>query len=169
MQTLKSPINHLRIAAITLVCSFLTLAVHAQTVLSISGEVTKPLIWQAADLKAMAHTDVTAKERDGKDHTYSGIPLVDLLKQAGATLGSELRGENLTKYVVVKAIDGYEIVFALPEIDPEFATRTIILADAVDGAPLAQGVGPYRVVVPGEKKPARWIREVKSIEVRFAK
>ncbi|GAB3697400.1 hypothetical protein GCM10027592_21470 [Spirosoma flavus] len=143
-------------------------SVRAQTI-TISGEVTKPLTLQAADLKAMTHTDVTAKERDGKEHTYAGVPLVDLLKQAGATLGSELRGENLTKYVVVKAIDGYEVVFALPEIDPEFATRTIILADAVDGAPLAQGVGPFRVVVPGEKKPARWIREVKSIEVRFAK
>ncbi len=142
---------------------------QAQTVLTISGEVTKPLTLQAADLKAMPHIEVTAKDRDGKEHTYSGIPLSELLKQAGATLGGELRGENLTKYVVVKAIDGYEIVFALPEIDPDFATRTVILADAVDGAPLAQGVGPYRVVVPGEKKPARWIREVKSIEVRFAK
>ncbi len=27
----------------------------------------------------------------------------------------------------------------------------IVLADSVDGVPLAQGVEPYRVVVPGEK------------------
>lgn len=141
---------------------------YAQT-LTISGEVTKPLTLQPADLKGMPHTDVTAKDRDGKEHTYSGVPLVDLLKQAGATVGSELRGENLSKFLVVKAIDGYEVLFALPEVDPEFATRTIILADSVDGAPLPQGVGPYRVVVPGEKKPARWIREVKALEVRFAK
>ncbi|MBD2704975.1 molybdopterin-dependent oxidoreductase [Spirosoma sp. BT702] len=155
-------------AGLTIGLYLLTFVGHAQA-LTISGEVSKPLTLQSADLKAMTHTDVTAKDRDGKDHTYSGVPLVDLLKQAGATLGSELRGENLTKYVVIKAIDGYEIVFALAEIDPEFATRTIILADTVDGGPLAQGVGPYRVVVPGEKKPARWIREVKSIDVRFAK
>ena len=141
---------------------------QAQTI-TISGEVTKPLTLQAADLKAMPHTDVLAKDRDGKEHKYAGIPLVELLRQAGATLGGELRGENLSKFLVVKAIDGYEVLFALPEIDPEFATRTIVLADAVDGAPLAQGVGPYRIVVPGEKKPARWIREVKSMEVRFAK
>ncbi|MFD2934389.1 molybdopterin-dependent oxidoreductase [Spirosoma flavum] len=142
---------------------------QAQTVLTISGEVTKPLTLQAADLKAMPHTDVTGKDRDGKEHHYSGIPLSDLLKQAGATLGGELRGENLSKFVVIKAVDGYEVLFALPELDPDFATRIILLADSVDGAPLAQGIGPYRVVVPGEKKPARWIREVKSIEVRFAK
>ncbi|QMW05539.1 molybdopterin-dependent oxidoreductase [Spirosoma foliorum] len=155
--------------AITLSFFFSTLVSRAQTVLTISGEVTKPLTLQAADLKAMPHAEVTGNDRDGKEHKYSGIPLSELLKQAGATLGSALRGENLTKYVAIKAIDGYEVIFALAEIDPEFATRTIILADAVDGAPLPQGVRPYRVVVPGEKKPARWIREVKSIEVRFAK
>ncbi len=141
---------------------------HAQTI-AISGEVTKPLTLQPTDLKAMAHTEVTASDRDGKEHKYSGVPLYDLLKQAGASLGGELRGENLTKFVIVKAVDGYEVLFALPEIDPDFTTRTIILADTVDGAPLGQGVGQYRMVVPGEKKPARWIREVKSIEVRFAK
>lgn len=146
----------------------LSLTSRAQTI-SISGEVTKPLTLQAAELKAMPHTDVMATDRDGKERKYSGIPLVDLLKQAGATLGADLRGENLTKYVIVKAVDGYEVLYALPEIDPEFTTRTIILADSVDGAPLAKGVGPYRMVVPGEKKPARWIREVKSIDVRFAK
>ncbi|GAB2546916.1 hypothetical protein GCM10027085_42690 [Spirosoma aerophilum] len=141
---------------------------QAQTVLTVSGEVTKPLTLQAADLKAMAHIEVTGKDRDGKEHQYAGILVVDLLKQAGATVGGELRGENLTKYVIVKAIDGYEVLFALPELDTEFASRSIILADSVDGSPLGAGVGPYRIVVPGEKKPARWIRQVKAIEVRFA-
>lgn len=155
--------------AVFIGCLLTGLTSQAQTVLTVSGEVTKPLTLQAADLQAMAHTQVTGNDRDGKEHQYAGIPLVDLLKQAGATVGGELRGENLTKYVIVKAIDGYEVLFALPELDPEFASRSIILADSVDGAPLGSGVGPYRLVVPGEKKPARWIREVKSIEVRFAK
>ncbi|GAB3743145.1 molybdopterin-dependent oxidoreductase [Spirosoma lituiforme] len=154
---------------VLIVCLLTGLTSQAQTVLTVTGEVTKPLTLQAADLKAMAHIEVTGKDRDGKEHQYAGILVVDLLKQAGATLGSELRGENLTKYVIVKAIDGYEVLFALPELDADFASRSIILADSVDGAPLGSGVGPYRIVVPGEKKPARWIREVKSIEVRFAK
>lgn len=169
MNHLKSRINQSWSTALTFVFLLTALISQAQTVLTISGEVTKPLTLQAVDLKSMSHTDVMAKDRDGKEHTYSGIPLVDLLRQAGTTLGGELRGENLTKFLLIKAVDGYEVLFALPEIDPDFATRTILLADSVDGVPLAQGVGPYRVVVPGEKKPARWIREVKSIEVRFAK
>lgn len=98
-----------------------------------------------------------------------GIALASLLQQVGATLGVVLRGENLMKYVVVKAVDGYEALYALPELDPEFTTHTIILADSVAGAPLPAGVVPYRIIVPGEKKPARWSREVRSMEVRFAK
>ncbi|MFD2570891.1 molybdopterin-binding protein [Spirosoma soli] len=141
---------------------------YAQT-LTVSGEVTKPLTLQAADLKAMPHTDVTGRDHDGKEHRYSGVPLIEFLKQAGTSVGSELRGKNLIKYAIIKANDDYEVIFALPELDPEFATRIIILADSVDGAALPAGTGPYRVVVPGEKKLARWIREVKSIEIRSAK
>lgn len=148
--------------------SVLALNGLGQTVLTISGEITKPLTLQVADLKAMPHSDVTATDRDGKEHRYSGVPLVDLLKQAGTTLGGELRGKNLTKYVIVRASDGYEVLFTLPEIDPDFATRTILLADSVDGATLPAEAGPYRIVVPGDKKPTRWVRQVKAIEVRSA-
>ncbi|OZI05667.1 molybdopterin-binding protein [Siphonobacter sp. BAB-5385] len=141
----------------------------AQVVLKVTGEVTTPLQLQASDLKALSHTDVKAVDKDQKEHRYSGIPLIELLKKAGVTVGGQLRGENLVKYALVRAADGYEVLFALPELDPEFSTRTIVLADAVDGTTLPAGVGPYRIVVPGEKKPARWIREVREIEIRFAK
>ncbi len=150
------------------VALLLTTASVAQT-LTISGDVTKPLTLQPADLKALPHIEITAVDRDSKEHRYAGVPLITLLNQAGASTGAALKGKNLTKYVVVKAADGYEVVFALAELDPDFSTRTILLADSADGAPLADGVGPYRVVVPGEKKPARWIRQVTSLEVKLAK
>jgi DMSO/TMAO reductase YedYZ molybdopterin-dependent catalytic subunit len=124
---------------------------------------------QPTDLKGIPHTEIAVADRDGKEHRYAGVPLITLLNQAGASTGTALKGKNLTKYVVVKAADGYEVVFALAELDPDFSTRTILLADTVDGSPLADGVGPYRVVVPGEKKPARWIRQVTSLEVKLAK
>lgn len=146
----------------------LTTASFAQT-LTISGEVTKPLTLQPTDLKALPHTEITAADRDGKERRYAGVALITLLNQAGASTGAVLKGKNLTKYVVVKAADGYEVVFALAELDPDFSTRTILLADSVNGTLLTDGVGPYRVVVPGEKKPARWIRQVTAIEVKQAK
>ncbi len=148
---------------------FFISSVSAQTVLKISGEVTQPLNLQANDLKALPHVEVKAKDRDGKEHRYSGVPVIELLKKAGVTVGAQLRGENLVKYALVRAADGYEVLFALPELDPEFSTRTIILAESVDGTSLPSGTGPYRIVVPEEKKPARWIREVREIEIRFVK
>ncbi len=159
--------NRLLLIAVALL---LTTVSSAQTLtLIVLGEVTKPLALQPVDFKAMLHTEITAADRDGKEHRYAGVPLISLLNQAGASTGAALKGKNLTKYVVVKAADGYEVVFALAELDPDFSTRTILLADSVDGAPLADGLGPYRVVVPGEKKPARWIRQVTAIEVKLAK
>jgi DMSO/TMAO reductase YedYZ molybdopterin-dependent catalytic subunit len=42
---------------------------------------------------------------------------------------------------------------------------TNTLADTADGKPLPERQGPLRIVVPQEKKGARWIRMVESIEV----
>ncbi|MFN3380985.1 MAG: molybdopterin-dependent oxidoreductase [Runella zeae] len=143
-------------------------SVAAQT-LSIIGEVKTPLTLSINDLKAMPQTQLKAKDRDGKEHEYGGVRLVDLFQKAGVTLGGELRGENLTKYVIARAADGYEVLFSLAEIDEEFSGRTILLVHTVDGQALPQGIGPFRLVVPDERRPARWIREIKTIEIRFAK
>jgi DMSO/TMAO reductase YedYZ molybdopterin-dependent catalytic subunit len=80
-----------------------------------------------------------------------------------------LRGENLGKYVLVKASDGYEVVFSLPEIDPDFSEKIILLANEVDGKPLSASEGPFRLVVPQDKKHARWIRQLNSIQILFSK
>ena len=83
-------------------------------------------------------------------------------------MGAQLWGENLAKYVLVKASDGYEVIFSLPEIDPEFTTNTILIAFEVDGVPLPKGEGPFRMISPGDKKHARWVREITSIRVLFS-
>jgi hypothetical protein len=56
-------------------------------------------------------------------------------------------------------------VFALAEIDPDFATREILPADKRDSKPLDEKQGPFRIVAPGDKRPARWIRRVTVIRV----
>ena len=49
------------------------------------------------------------------------------------------------RYLVVEAADGYRAVFALPELDPAFSDRVILLADRRDGKPLDGKEGPLRV------------------------
>ncbi|RIV27006.1 molybdopterin-binding protein [Fibrisoma montanum] len=151
-----------------LVLTGAAVTVRAQATLTVQGEVDKPLTLQATDLAAMPHVDVTAKDHDEKKHRFSGVPLVEVLRQAGVTLGGKLRGPNLGKYVLLTAADGYQVVFALPELDPEFTDRQILLVDKMDGKPLPTDAGPLRVVVPDEKKHARWIRQVTAIRVNKA-
>jgi hypothetical protein len=73
-------------------------------------------------------------------------------------------GENL-----IEAADGYRVVFALAEIDPAFATREIILADERDGKLLDAKEGPLRIVAPGDRRPARWARQVVTFRLTTAK
>jgi hypothetical protein len=66
---------------------------------------------------------------------------------------------------LVEATDGYRAVFALAELDPELTDRVILLADTKDGQPLSPSEGAFRVIVPGEKRPARWVRQVRALTV----
>ncbi|RFS17732.1 molybdopterin-dependent oxidoreductase [Emticicia sp. C21] len=139
------------------------------TSINISGEVLIPLTLTMKDLSSYKALTYTAKDKDGKEHEYKGVALVEVLEKAGVTLGGKLRGENLTKVVLVQAADGYEAVYSLPELDPEFTSNTVLLVAEKDGAPLATGEGPFRLVVPQDKKQARWVREIRSIKVVFVK
>ncbi len=77
-----------RPAGFVLLITFLTASsCPAQTVLTIGGEVAKPLTLQATDLKAMPHVEVTIKERDGKAHRYAGIPLFGTAQTGGCYAG----------------------------------------------------------------------------------
>lgn len=136
---------------------------------TVSGEVLTPLQLSLKDLQAMTVQEVKTKDMQGTEHVYTGVPLVEILRAAGVTLGRELRGENLTKSLLLGAADGYEVVYALAEIDPEFTDEVVLLAFSVDGQPLPNGEGPFRIVAPGDKRPARWIRELNSIKVLFPK
>jgi hypothetical protein len=68
-------------------------------------------------------------------------------------------------YILVQAADGYRAVFASAEVDPAQTDRLILLADHKNGQLLSANEGPFRIVFPGEKRPARWVRQVQSILV----
>ena len=90
------------------------------------------------------------------------------LRRRGAvclTGARTMRGPRLTEALLVEAADNYKVVFALAEFDPDFTSREIVLADKRDGKPLDAKEGPWRVIVPGDKRPARWIRQVTSFKI----
>ena len=149
-------------------CSTATIAQTSPTTaqFKIGGAVSTPLTLTVADLKAMPRTTLhVTNTHEKKTETYEGVLLEELLRKAGAPLGEKLRGPLMTSYVIVEAEDGYRVVFALAELDSAFLDSQILVADAVDGAPIGPKQGPFRLVAPHEKRPARWVRMLKSITV----
>lgn len=135
----------------------------------VSGEVTNPLTLNKNDLAKMKRNTVSLVGHDGKDISYTGVPVQEILRLAGVTMGNQLRGENLSKFLLVKCADGYEVLFSLAELDSGFTNKVIILADQSKGKPLPDDKGPFRLVVPGEKRPARSAFQVTEFVIRFAR
>ena len=121
-----------------------------------------------ADIAAMPRVTVQAKTHDGKEHTFEGVAMAGLLQRAGLPQGENVRGLILARYIVVSAHDGYRAVFSLPEFDPAFTDARSLLADKMDGQPLSGHDGPLRLVLPSEKREARWVRMVERIEILAA-
>ncbi len=96
---------------------------------------------------------------------YEGVPLEALLQKAGVPHGEQLRGAAMATYVLVEAADDYHVVFSLAELDSAFQDSAVLVADTMDGMPLSSDQGPFKLVAPLEKRPARWVRMVKSITV----
>jgi len=129
----------------------------------------EPLRLNATELKALPHIAVTFHNtHSNADETYSGVRLADLLAKLGAPLGDALRGKALANYVVASGSDGYKSVLALGEIDPSFHPGEVIVADGIDGKPLDVHNGPFKLVVTEDKRPARSVRNLISIELRSA-
>jgi len=132
----------------------------------IGGDVTTPLDLTVADLKAMPRKTLKVDNaHSGKTEVYEGVLVEDLLKKAGVPQGEALRGPAMATYVLVGAADDYRVVFAIEEFNSSFMDSEIIVADTMDGAPIPGALGPFRLVAPHEKRPARWVEMVKSLTV----
>jgi hypothetical protein len=137
----------------------------AEPALKITGP-AKSLAFTAEEFAALPHQDVSAVEPHGKKkHRYAGVSLSELLSRLDAPLGEKLRGPALQLLVTVHSRDGYAVAFSLAEFDGAFGHRTILLADRDDGQPLAENAGPFRLIVVGDKRAARWARMVSSIDL----
>jgi len=134
--------------------------------LVVNGDVQQKLSLSIADLAAMPRKSLTVQnEHDGKSETYQGVPLEEILKRAGVPQGSKLRGPALATYVLAQAQDGYRVIYSLAELDSGIEDTDALLADTLDGQPIPAQVGPFRLIFPHDKRPARWVRMLQSLTV----
>ena len=132
----------------------------------IGGAVTTPLTMTLDDLKKMPRKTLRVENAHTKrTEVYEGVPFEALLQKAGVPQGEQVRGAAMTSYVLVEAADDYHVIFSLAELDSAFQDSEVLVADTMDGAPLPADQGPFKLVAPHEKRPARWVKMVKSVTV----
>ena len=95
----------------------------------------------------------------GKEERYRGPALSDVLLKAGAKLGKE----TLHGYVVAKGTDGYWVLYSGEEVVPTLHSGDVIVATAVNGAPLG-AEGALKLVSSEDKRPERWVRNLMALE-----
>ena len=139
-------------------------AVQAAVVVSGPEGQTRSL--GVADLEQMSPREVTVTDPHGKQTArYRGVSLISVLSSVGTPTGSSLHGKDLALNVRVEAADGYAASFSLAELDAGFGNTEALLAFQRDGQPLAADAGPFRLVVPTDKRGGRWVRGLVKIRV----
>jgi DMSO/TMAO reductase YedYZ molybdopterin-dependent catalytic subunit len=134
--------------------------------LEVNGDIDKPMSLSLADLRGLPRQTLTVmNEHEKKEETYQGVPLAEILKRAGVPQGSALRGPALAIYVRAQGADGYAAVFALAELDSSVQDSGVLVADTLDGQPIPDKLGPLRLVAPHDKRPARWVRMLRTVTV----
>jgi len=132
--------------------------------LTIQTEGGKQTVLARSDIESLPHVKVATHGAEN-NATFEGVALKTVLEKGGVEFGHSMRGKRLASCLLVEAADGYSAVIALSEIDPDFTDKQIVLAFLQDGKPLDAKVGPYRIVIPDEKRMARWVRQVTTLKI----
>jgi molybdate transport system substrate-binding protein len=114
--------------------------------LAITGLVDTPLTLQPDDIMGMNMVDITATDRGGTEQSYSGVPILELLTQAGIGAGAQS--------VVFTGGDGYAVEVALADLEAD--QDAVIVVDAN---------GALRNIIPSQR-PGTWVKGLVSIEVK---
>ena len=130
--------------------------------LTVQNDAGKQTVLSRADLEALPHVKVSSGSGGA---LFEGADLRAVLEKGGVDLGASMKGKKLASCLLVEAADGYRVVIALPEIDPAFSDKAFVLAFLRDGKIMDDSEGPYRLVIPEEKRMARWVRQVRQLKI----
>ena len=149
---------------------FSAASVQAQTALSpgaltVVGLTGAPVTLSPAMVSNLP--SVTLHVSFGTDHgpmsaTFQGPLLWTVLVHEIAVSAAHPR-DTVRQVLLVTGHDGYSAVVALGEIAPQFEGKQAILAESMNGRPL--GLDHWRVVVPGDHRGGRDVRDVARLQL----
>ena len=137
---------------------------------TLGGAVAHATAFDAAALEQHDPVTLTATYRAGGTpvtDTYTGVPLWDLLTDAGILTDPAVKNDILSFYVVATGSDGYRAVFSTGELDPRFGGDQVLVAyeDRLGQLGPDGHDGFARLVVPGDMAGGRYVSNLVSIEV----
>lgn len=118
----------------------------------------------ATELATLPRTEIEAADH-GVSTRFTGVDLRALLQMAAAGPTDSLRGPTLRRVIVLIGADGYAATLALGDLDPSLGGRRVYVVSHANGVPLAVSQGPWRAVVVGDGRAARWVRQLQRVEL----
>jgi hypothetical protein len=126
----------------------------------------KTQTFSPADLAALPHETVTVTNAHlKKDESYSGVPLAALLEKMGLPFVKANEHTLLHSYWVAEGTDGYQVVVSAYEALSAVHMDSVLVADASDGKPL-EADGALKLVISGDKRPQRWVQNLRSLTLK---
>ena len=131
----------------------------------VTGIGGKSVTLSVSELSNLPHQTVKAMDH-GTPATFEGVRTC--LPRSICRWARSSTARRASYYLVVEAKDGYRAVFAWAELDSTFMDKAVYVVTKRDGKPLSGKDGPFELVVPGEKRAARWVRQVTTLRIRQA-
>ena len=151
--------------ALSLLLAVSATPLMGQATLQVVGETGTAIELPIDSLRHLPQQELRGQIHDGPEIVFRGPALDAIMAMVGAPRGRDLRGPSLRLVVLAEARDGYAVVYSLAEISPDLGARRAIVAVEQDGKPLDDKDGPIRIVLEGEKRPARWIRQLERVRL----
>jgi hypothetical protein len=123
----------------------------------------KPFTLTPAELAALPQETATVTNGHTKStETYTGVPIAALLEKLGLPFTKANEHTLLRTYLVAEGTDGYRVLVSTYETLAPIRTTSAIVALTLDGKPLAAD-GAFKLVIPGDTRPQRWVQNLKSL------
>ncbi len=141
----------------------------------ISGSVPAPSDWTVERIRKELADQIKPVQYSsrGDKHTSNCVPLIALLKAADVDTEMKMdpKADPKTKnrlmrlIAVIRASDGYSVVFSLAEISPSIGKTTVWVALDIDGQDLPPRDAPMKLIVPTDGMPARSVHALQTITI----
>jgi hypothetical protein len=135
--------------------------------LVVQGVDGKSIALSSSDLSKLPQQTVKTTDHE-TPATFEGVLLADVLAKVALPTGEKFHNAGASYFMLVEARDGYRVVYAWAELDPGFMDKSIYVVTKRDGKPLSEKDGPFQLVAPGEKRAARWVRQVTALRIKQA-